>query len=172
MLPLTWNRPHPPTLPDDRLLLFFRDYGRYLILALVAAFAVAAARLKRWDRYEVGAVTYAVFLVFAPGFGVQYTAVVVPLLVAAVPRLAAVYATAAGVFLFAAYLIFWDGNFPLGSDFRGYLPQEAAAIGVAAWGVLAYYLVRTVFRPAGGAAAAAVGADEAVAQHKAPMTKW
>jgi hypothetical protein len=148
MLPLTWNRTAPLSLPEDRLLILFKDYGRYLILALIAAWSIVAARLRRWTPYEIAAVTYAIFLVFASGFGVQYAVIVVPLLFAVAPRLAGIYSAFAGLFLLAAYYFFWDGRFPVGSFFSDYVPHESAAAGLGAWGCLVYFLIRTIFRRA------------------------
>ena len=51
--------------------------------AAVGAWAAAARLLGRWNRYEIAAVTYAIFLVFSSGFGVQYAAIILPLLFAA-----------------------------------------------------------------------------------------
>lgn len=66
----------------------YHAYAKYPVLVLLVGWAVAARRLRRWDRYEVAAVTLALFLVLAPGFGVQYTVVLLPLMFAVRPPLA------------------------------------------------------------------------------------
>ena len=148
MLPLTWNGGHPPTYAADPILMAFSDYGRFLLLALVVAWSVIAARLRRWTLYEIAAVTYAIFLVFATGFGVQYTVVVAPLLCAVSLRFGAVYCTSAGLFLLYTYFLYWDGGVPLGSMFVGYIPKVSALIGVFAWATLVVFLVQTMRRKA------------------------
>ena len=103
MLPLLWNRELPLDPAVDRVVLFYQANGRYLILGLVAAWAVLARRSGARDAYELAAVPYALFLALAPGFGAQYTAIVAPLLVAARPRVGLAYATLAGLCLLVLY---------------------------------------------------------------------
>ena len=141
MLPMTWSGSHPPTYAKDPVLMFFSDYGRFLLLALVVAWSVVAARLRRWSRYEVAAGTYAIFLVVATGFGVQYTVVVAPLMFAASKRFGTYYSALAGLFLFFVYGYYWEGEFPLGSMFRGYFPNVAALVGIPVWLILIGFLI-------------------------------
>ena len=136
----------PPESPLPFAARVYHDFGRYLLLALVLAWSVAARRWRRWTRYDLAAATFALFLVFAPGFGVQYTVIVLPLLFAARPRVAVVYGLCAGVFLLAAYLVFWDGGFPVSSLFSRNLPPVVGAVGLSAWSVLLYYMVTTLRR--------------------------
>ena len=89
--------------------------------------------LGRWNLYEVAAVTLAIFLVFTPGFGVQYTVLVLPLLFAARPRLANVYGLLAGLFLLVVYWAQWPGRWPPDSQFKGMFPWPSPLWGLAAW---------------------------------------
>ncbi|MDB5289346.1 MAG: hypothetical protein JWL69_587, partial [Phycisphaerales bacterium] len=130
--------------PLPAAVLFYRDFGRYLLLALVAAWSIAARLLPRWNRYEVAAVTLAIFLILAPGFGVQYTVIVLPLMFAARVRFAVIYGLCAGAFLFAAYLVFWDGGFPFSSLFNQMFPPVVGTMGLPAWGVLIAFVLVTV----------------------------
>lgn len=134
-----------PTFPPSAL--FYREYGRFLLLALVAAWAVAGRRRwPRWDLYDVATVTLAVFLIFAPGFGVQYTVVLVPLLFAARVGVAVLYGALAGLFLLASYYMFWDGGFPISSLFHQAFGTPLGILGLMAWSVLIYYLINTLWR--------------------------
>jgi hypothetical protein len=99
-------------------------------------------------------VTLAIFLFFAPGFGVQYTVMVLPLMFATRPRLANLYGLLAGLFLLVVYWGHWTGRWPPDSQFHGYFPWPSPLWGLAAWGALGLYLVVAVFRlrpPAFGA---------------------
>lgn len=125
----------------------YHDFGRYLIFALIGAWAVLARRAGRWNRYEIAAVTYAIFLVFTPGFGIQYVAIIAPLLFAARPRTALVYSTAAGAFAAALYIGRRVAHsFPLSSDLDRYALPESM-LGLIAWGTLAWFLASTLIRP-------------------------
>ena len=116
-------------------------YARYLIFALIFGWAALARVYNRWNRYELAAVTFAIFLIFTPGFGVQYTIMLGPLLFAIRPKLAIAYAWLAGVFLCCAYLVFWDGNFPIYANYHTLLPAPVAAIGIGVWALLVAFLI-------------------------------
>src|SRR5262249_36528234 len=59
----------------------YRASARYLIL-LACTMLGAWGRWRRWSPYRIYFLCLATFLVFTPGFGVQYTVYVVPLLFA------------------------------------------------------------------------------------------
>ena len=121
--------------------------GRYLLLLLVAAWAAAARRWQRWNRYELAAMTLAIFMVFTPGFGVQYIVPVGLLLFAARPRVAAAYAIASGAFLLEVYLARSDGlRLPVLILLITRLSSAEALLGLPAWGILVYFLTTTLFR--------------------------
>jgi hypothetical protein len=125
----------------------FRDAGRYLLLALVCGWSIAARIWRRWNRYDIAAVTFALFLVFAPGFGVQYLVILLPLMFAARPRIATIYGLFAGMFLLATYFVFWDGEFPLSSlvNLKTF-PTPLGAAGLPAWVMLVCYVVIAAWR--------------------------
>ena len=130
-----------PLPPAARI---YHDFGRYLLLALVTVWSIVARRRPRLNRYEVAGVTFAIFLVLAPGFGVQYIVILLPLLFAVRSRLAAVYGLCAGLFLLSAYVIFWDGSFPVSSLFSVALPPAVGVVGLAPWTILVYYVLSTI----------------------------
>lgn len=136
----------------------YYNRGRQLVLVLIGLWALTARlwrpstapRPAQTDRYEVAAVTFAIFLFFASGFGVQYTVMVLPLMFAVRPRLANLYGLLAGLFLLVVYWGHWTGRWPPDSQFHGYFPWPSPLWGLAAWGALGLYLVVAVFhmRPA------------------------
>ena len=124
----------------------YHDLGRYVVFGLIGIWAVLARILNRWTRYEIAAMTFAIFLIFTPGFGIQYLAMIAPLLFAIRPGLAFVYCTAAGAFAGALYLTHLQPNaFPLQSVL-GWFPPRESMLGLIAWIVLMTFLVGTLRR--------------------------
>lgn len=136
-------------------------WARYAMLGLLVAWSIAAGWLRRWDRYEIAAITLSLFLIFAPGFGVQYTILPGLLLFAVRPTLAIIYGLVAGAFLFGVYFFWWAHGapdfgvqpfaWPIFSQFQGFFPDPAAWIGVIAWALLIYYAATSLLgaRPKG-----------------------
>lgn len=146
---LTGGPPHNidnATLSDSPLVGFFFYQGRHLLLGAVLLWSVVGRRLVnkgQVDRYDLGAVTLALFLVLAPGFGIQYTVVVAPLLFASRPRWANAYGVLAGGFVLLNYWAQWPGHvWPPNSQFRGRYPMPSPLWGLAAWTTLILYMVR------------------------------
>ena len=123
------------------IVLVYRDVGRVLIVVLVLAWSIAARVLGRWNRYEVAAATFAIFLVFTPGIGIQYLVVLVPLLFAVRPAFAAAFGLSAAAYVLSAYLFVWDGWFPVASLFHNIFPTRVGWIGLLAWAELVCYLI-------------------------------
>ena len=114
----------------------FLENGRVLILGLVAILSVVARRTGWWNRYELCCLCLAIFLILAPGFGVQYTVIILPLFFAVSIRWASIYSLLAGVFLFIIYFHFWTGDRTLYSFFIGEFPRSSHLVGLATWGTL------------------------------------
>lgn len=123
----------------------YYQWGRYVLLGLIVAWAAATRIHKQWDRYELAAVTMALFEVFTPGFGAQYTAAAGLLLFAVRPRLGAAYGLAAGAFLLILYLARSNLSLPLAAVFNGPLTRTESVFGLAVWGLLVYFLIQVVF---------------------------
>ena len=136
-----------PRAPGGHFAIWYYNYARYLIMATVGLWAVVARLLGRWGRYELAAVTFAIFLVLTPGFGVQYTVLVGLLLFAVRVDLAAAYALVAGLFLAAVYAAFGIGGVPLYSEWRSLIPPGPAFLGVMTWLLLVYFIVVAWVRP-------------------------
>jgi hypothetical protein len=124
----------------------FAFAGRYLIIGGV----LAACAFSRWkkvgDAYQLAAIAFGLFLVLTPGFGVQYTVYVVPVLFAASLRWGMAYATAAGAFIFSVYFHFWNRAVPLESIFTTPYPLPSALLGLLPWAMLIAFLVIEVRR--------------------------
>jgi len=97
----------------------------------------AYARARRWSSvYERVALGLALFLIITPGFGVQYTAILGPVLLAHSRRWGLRWALFSGLFLLAVYATFYQGGFPLHSQFPGAFPLSAAVVGTVPWALL------------------------------------
>lgn len=129
----------------------YRTAGRYAVVGAVLAVSLASWLRRRWDAYELTAATLALFLVLAPGFGVQYTVIVAPVLMAVSLRWGSAYGLLAGLFLLIVYWINWTGSSPAYADFKPRLPMPGALVGLFAWLLLAVWLVNILFRRRGTA---------------------
>lgn len=146
---------------------YYRAIALVLIILLPLALGVVNRMRPRLDRAALCAVCLAIFLVLAPGFGVQYLVVLVPLLLVASVRLSVAYGALAGAFLLLTYVCYSIDYAPramvtwmfteepnrqplriavetglLHSHFHGLLPRAPALIGLVAWFVLAQWTVR------------------------------
>jgi hypothetical protein len=118
------------------------------VLVIVGVLAVAGyARLaQRFSTYELAALGLAIFLILAPGFGVQYTAIVGPVLLAISQRWGGAWAVTSGLFLLVVYATFATGEFPLYSYFDSPIHPRAAVMGFFAWTLLVAFTWTTVRR--------------------------
>jgi hypothetical protein len=132
--------------------------GKALILGSSLALALIHRRLSELELYELGALAFALFLVLAPGFGIQYLIYPAPLLMLASPRRGLAYAYLAGLFAGLTYLVRWTGSSPPFSNFSGPQDQYALAAGLLAWFLLARYCWDTL---RGAFARALAGAERA-----------
>jgi hypothetical protein len=80
------------------------------------------------------------FLVLAPGFGVQYVVLIAPLLCLADLRQGIAWGWTSGVFIGWVYLIFIDQWWPAHASFTSWLRFPTWVIGLAAWGVLVHFI--------------------------------
>jgi hypothetical protein len=136
-----------PSTPSGRLAIYYYFHARYLIWAAILIWAFAARVLQRWDRYEIAAVTFCIFLLLTPGFGVQYTVLPGLLLFACLPRLAFGYSVTAGIFLALFYWTFWTGSWPAFSAYQNLFPPQVAALGIFTWILLLIATIVILVRP-------------------------
>lgn len=111
-------------------------YARYLIVGLIVALAAVAKWRPRWSLYELTSIVFALFLILTPGFGVQYTVMLAPVLFACSIRRGWVYSLLAGLFIGVVYAYFRRPGFPLNSHFTLLFPMPAPLFGILAWGYL------------------------------------
>lgn len=124
----------------------YHQWGRYLVFALVPAWSLYSRATNRWTRYEVAAMTFGIFLVFTPGFGIQYVVMIAPMLFAIRPRFAFLYSIASGAFATALYLThLQSGAIPFQSELRRY-PLPESMLGLITWGMLVSFMTFTLIR--------------------------
>jgi hypothetical protein len=99
-------------------------------------------RRHRLNIYQAGALGLSIFLVLAPGFGVQYLVWPLPLLFAAEQRTAVKYSLYGGLFAGLVYYLFWTGTRPWFSAFSSIMfPSPSPFLGMLAWVTLIGYSV-------------------------------
>ena len=122
----------------------FASIGRYLIVGGILAVCQLQRLTRRFDSFQLAACAFALFLVFTPGFGVQYTVVVVPALFACSLSWAVVYSLTAGAFIFGVYFLFWNVTWPLYSHFTLGFSQPVSLLGILSWALLGTFLVHQI----------------------------
>jgi len=125
---------------------FYIPIGRYVILLGVTIVAVAAYLRPRWTAYELGALGWAMFLIFTPGFGVQYTVCIVPLLYAANVERALLYSTFTGLFLAVIYSATLPWVLPLYAGIHDPYAPLAVLFGLLGWAGLVRFVNLTFVR--------------------------
>lgn len=111
--------------------------GRYLILGCAAVIGWTF----RQSLYDSAALVMALFLVLAPGFGVQYLIYVLPFLLAVHLRWGICFSILGGLFLLLLYAGWGNGAIPLSSLFGGPIPVPVALTGLLAWGSLVMFVI-------------------------------
>jgi hypothetical protein len=122
----------------------YYNSGRWVVAAAVLTWAVLArvTPLRRHvSAFDVFGVALALFMVLAPGFGVQYLITVLPVMIASRPRWAVAYGLISGVYAAVIYYSHWTGDWPAYSYFVGRLRPPVPLIGLLAWGTLIGYVV-------------------------------
>jgi len=119
--------------------------GKPLISGSSLLFGVLNYRYRIFTRSELGALAYSAFLVFAPGFGVQYLVYPTAFLVASRAPGAFTYVYLAGLCAFLIYFGFLTGfTIPLVSHFRHNFDERSTLAGFLTWCWLVRYFVREV----------------------------
>lgn len=120
--------------------------GPILVMVGVLAVAGSARLAQRFSTYERAALGLAIFLILAPGFGVQYTAILGPVLLAVSQRWGGAWAVTSGLFLLVVYTTFSTGEFPLYSYFDSPIRPQAAVVGFFAWTLLVAFTWSTTLQ--------------------------
>jgi hypothetical protein len=138
--------------------LAWQAHARYVIMATSAVLGLHARRTGR-SAVAVTAATLAMFLVLAPGIGVQYFVLPALALVAASPLRGAIYGATAALFVGCAYVSFSPLTLPLASYHKGPYPIWVGVVGVVTWLVLVEFLIAHLRRPLPAAVRPTTGAD-------------
>jgi len=139
----TWD----PSHHGAQISTAYYSRARYLILGLIALWSVLSRLKPRWTLYEIALVTFAIFLLFAPGFGVQYTVLVGLPLFAIRPRWGIAYSLVAGLFVTSAYFMYWKGAFPMYSHWGVLFPAPVGELGLVTWLMLIVLVLVILIRP-------------------------
>lgn len=117
--------------------------GRVVLLASFAALAVFGRR-RSWSPYLAITMAFASFLVFTPGWGIQYHVWIVPVLAAHSIKDSAMYAAIVGVFVTATYANHLTDELPLRSAHETPVLSIVLILAVVGWAWLIGYLWRNV----------------------------
>lgn len=124
------------------MLSWFRAEGRYVVWVSVLAFAVLSRVRWHLSMAEQMAVAGALFLVLAPGFGVQYVVLIAPLLCLIDLQAAILWGWTSGAFIASVYWVFMFQWWPARAQFTSAFPTPTWIVGLAAFGVLLLFLWR------------------------------
>jgi hypothetical protein len=134
----------------------WQAHARYVIMAASALLGLHARRFGR-SAVEVTAAALAMFLVLAPGIGVQYFVYPAMALAAVSPLRGGIYGVSAAAFIGCAYVSFSPLLLPLASYHKGPYPVWVGVVGVVTWCVLIESVVAFLRRTAKPPSVAAVG---------------
>jgi len=123
---------------------WYIENGRYFVLLAIVAVAVLARARRPIPISARLAAAIALFLLLAPGFGVQYVVYAIPLLCLIEMKAAIQWGLAAGLFIGCVYWTFVTSWSPIQSIFSGPYPAPAPVLGAVAWTVLLAFLARVL----------------------------
>ncbi len=113
--------------------------GRYVILLAITGVALLSRFRRRMPMTEQAAIGGALFLVLAPGFGLQYVVLVAPVLCLADLAAGVRWGWLSGLFLGLVYWSFMIWWATLRSLHTTLFPGPAAGVGLLAWAVLVHF---------------------------------
>jgi hypothetical protein len=113
--------------------------GRFAILLAVAGVGLVSRFRRRIPMPEQAALGTALFLILAPGFGVQYVVFAAPLLCLVDLPAGAWWGWTSGLFIAEVYWIFVVSWAPLESRLLVSWPSPVKAPGIIAWSLLAVF---------------------------------
>jgi hypothetical protein len=125
---------------------FYDLHARTILFGTIFAVSLVQWLRRRHNRYELLTLAAIAFLVLTPGFGVQYTVYVCPLLFAVDWKAGAKYSFLAGMFIGSVYLICWNGKFPAVSIFAEQFPMPTPLFGFLVWCFLIVVAIRLLRR--------------------------
>jgi len=122
--------------------------GRWIIIAAIVLLALRARRKPDLDRYSLAACTLCLFLIIAPGFGIHYLVIPLPLLFVRKRLVAAsMYGLLAGILCFLTAWQNWYGSWPIEADTIIGPVAPGPLFGLLAWATLIVFAFGELRRP-------------------------
>ena len=128
----------------DRIRYYWFNDGRYLTLLAVATIGLLSKLRSHMPMTEQAALGAVIFLVLAPGFGVQYVMFAAPLLCLVDLPEGLWWGWSSGIFIGAVYLGFLVSWTPMESRFKTLFTLPGSALGLLAWTVLLHFAWRHI----------------------------
>jgi len=124
---------------------FVTHYGKEVVMFASLAAGALAAWNRRVSTYGGASIVLLAFLVFSPGFGVQYVIAVAPILFAYDVVVGLAYATISGLFVSLVYASFLrPHSLPYESAFSSAYPPGPSVVGILTWGYCLLTLLQIV----------------------------
>jgi hypothetical protein len=120
----------------------FQSIGPYLILGAVSILNLFFKR----NAFERAAVSYALFAVLAPGFGITYPAMFMPFFCVVSLWWGAIYSIVNGLALLAVYKHFLVSSWPFQTVHLGSSPPAAVLAMFVMWAMLLWFSVGAIVR--------------------------
>ena len=145
-----------PLIQFETTFVIYYTLGKLLIIVSVLMLSYYGYK-RHMGPAKLPACAYILFLIFSPGFGVQYMVYLTPVLLAVNLRWGFLYATISGIFIgsiYYHYLIFiyplqpnsYIYAFPFQTYHNGYMPAVSTILGVLTWSLLVILLWALLFR--------------------------
>jgi hypothetical protein len=122
-------------------------YGRVggsFIVASVVLLATLQFFRRVFTVAELATISVCLFLILAPGFGIQYLIYPAPLLVLVAPRWAAGFNVLAGAMAFSCYWSFLVPSWPLSTIHHRDLPVMTTRLGALTWLLLCLFVAKSL----------------------------
>ena len=119
----------------------YRTFGKLLIIALILLLSIIGY-IRDWSPPVLTACAFIIFLIFAPGFGVQYIVYLTPIIFLISPLWGFIYAMLSGLFLGSIYYHFLTPEYPFQSVHNGNYSSISTIIGLLVW----YFLVLLLWK--------------------------
>lgn len=123
----------------------YHELGRWIVLLTIVLVTLILRRKPAADRYVSCAVSATIFLILAPGFGMQYTVFPIPLMMVVAPFFGTLYGALTGIGALFIYWLGWSGSIPFDSPTG--MPDDAGPavqFGLLAWAVLIAFVWKTL----------------------------
>jgi hypothetical protein len=125
----------------DAIMNFHQSIGRYLILASIIMLTAYNMKAKRWDGYELCALSFCLFAILAPGFAGQYFVILPALLFCFSQTWGIRLSTWCGIVALASYASFLVSLSPLQSLHTATSPKPVIFLSFIAWTALLVFFI-------------------------------